>query len=383
MSVSTLNKTLRALLAAVVVFGCVQMPGRVSAEVRIKDIANYVGIRENQLTGYGLIMGLEGTGDKNRTIFTMQSMSNMLKRYGLNIDPKEMKVKNVAAVLVMANLGPFVRQGDRIDVTVASIGDASNLQGGYLLMTPLKGADDKVYAVAQGPVSIGGFNFSSGGGAEGEGAATARKNFTTVGRVPDGAIVEQAVPMQLVDKGKITYSLKNPDYTTASRVAKVVNAKYPGSTRALDAGTIEVRVPSYYVESNSITPFVESIESLRINPDMKAKIVINERTGTIVAGGNVRISTVAVSHGNLQLTIKNTPSVSQPNAFGGGQSVVTSQAGVDVTEEQSRLVVLEEGVSINEVSDALNSLGVTPRDMISIFQTMKEAGALQAELVTI
>ena len=369
-----------ARVALVLATALSAFPAPARADVRLKDIASIVGIRENQLTGYGLIMGLEGTGDKDRTIFTMQSMANMLKEYGLNIDPTKMKVKNVAAVLVMANLPPFAKPGDRIDVSVASIGDATNLQGGYLLMSPLKGADGQIYAVAQGAVSIGGFNYSAGG--EG-GGATAQKNHTTVGRIPDGGIVENGVPLEFVDMDRFYLSLKVPDFTTSARIAKSVNEVYLGSASAVDAGSIEIVIPDRFQAADRITAFIESIESLRVNPDVKAKIVINERTGTIVAGGNVRISTVAVSHGNLHLTIRVSPQVSQPGAFGGGETVVTSQAGVDVAEEQARLVVLEEGVSINEVSNALNTLGVTPRDMISIFQTMKEAGALQAELVLI
>ncbi len=353
-----------------------------AADVRIKDIATFIGARDNQLLGYGLVMGLEGTGDKDRTIFTMQSMSNMLRQFGLNLDPTKIKVKNVAAVMVGATLPPFAKPGDRVDVTVSSIGDATNLQGGYLMLTPLKGADNEVYLLAQGPVSIGGFNFSAGGG-EGGGAATTQKNHTTVGRVPGGGIVEKGVPTEVADNGRLCFSLTNPDYTTAARMATAINEKYLGCATALDAGRVEVRVPDAYRDDTRITPFIESIESVRVAPDVKARIVINERTGTIVAGGNVRISTVAVSHGNLHLTIKTQPSVSQPNAFGAGQTVVTTQTGMDVTEESARLVVLEEGVSIQDVSNTLNSLGVTPRDMISIFQTMKEAGALQADLVVI
>ncbi|WP_456433563.1 flagellar basal body P-ring protein FlgI [Thermosulfuriphilus sp.] len=340
---------------------------------RLKDLAAIEGVRSNQLIGYGLVVGLKGTGDGNQTQFTVQSIVNMLQRLGVTVDRNQVKVKNVAAVMVTAELPAFAKVGQRLDVLVSSIGDAKSLQGGTLLLTPLKGADGKVYALAQGPISIGGF---AAGGAAGGGV---QKNHPTAGRIPNGATVEREVPVNLLGRRKITISLNEFDFTTVSRATAAINA-YLGApyAQALDGKTISVRVPDQYREN--IIGFIAELERLEITPDTVARVVLDERTGTVVMGENVRISKVAIAHGNLSIQIKERAVVSQPPPFSPGTTVVTPQSEVSVTEEGNRIIVLEEGASIGELVRALNAVGATPRDLIAIFQAIKAAGALQAEL---
>lgn len=342
--------------------------------VRIKDIADIKGVRSNQLVGYGLIVGLNGTGDSDNATFTIQSMASMLEKMGVTVLPKDIEVDNVAAVMVTADLPAFARTGSRIDVLVSSIGDAENLQGGTLLFTPLKAANGQVYAVAQGPISTGGFQVGSASG------SGVQKNFPTVGRVVNGALIEKEIQSNFNDKKSLTLTLHNPDFTTASRVAQAINiAFYEPIARTHDAGTIEVKVPEKY-RGNTV-PMVTMIEKLGVTPDLVSKVVINERTGTVIMGENVRISTIAIAHGNLSIEIKEDQNVSQPLPFSrGGQTVVTPESDVQVQEGNNPLFVVESGVSIGEVVKALNALGVSPRDLIAIFQALKAAGALQAEL---
>ena len=341
--------------------------------VRIKDIANIEGVRGNQLYGYGLVVGLNGTGDKNSTIFTNQSLVSMLKK--LNVMPeKDIKVENVAAVLVTAELPPFVKPGSRIDVKVSSIGDCESLQGGTLILTPLQGPDGNVYAVAQGSVSIGGF--SAGGGGAG-----AQKNHPTVGVIPNGAIIEEEVPMHILEGKKIKICLNSPDFTTAKRMSEAINKIYKNSSVAVDAGCIEVTVPEDYIKNNKVVSFISQIEQLDVETDSRAKVVVNERTGTIIAGENVSISTVAIAHGNLVITIREKVKVSQPKVpLAGGETVAGTEKELQVKEKKARFIVVKESVSIKDVANALNAIGVTPRDMISIFQAMKRANALKADL---
>ena len=341
--------------------------------IRIKDIANVEGVRGNQLYGYGLVVGLNGTGDGNSTIFTQQSLTAMLKK--LNINPSEdVKVDNIAAVLVTAELPPFVKPGSKIDVTVSSIGDCKSLQGGTLILTPLQGPDGKVYAVAQGAVSIGGF--SAGGGGAG-----AQKNHPTVGIIPNGAIIEEEVPMNILEGKRVKICLNNPDFTTASRMAEAINKYYSNSSRAIDAGCVEVVVPDKYIKNNEVVDFISQIEQINVETDSKAKVVVNERTGTIIAGENVSISTVAIAHGNLVITIREKINVSQPEVpLAGGETVAAKENEVKVKEKKARFIVVKKSVSIKDVANALNAIGVTPRDMISIFQAMKRANALKADL---
>lgn len=351
--------------------------------VKIKNIARIQGVYENQLLGYGLVVGLNGTGDRGGSVFTMQSVANMLQRMGIKVSPDMVRIRNVAAVVVTANLPPFAKSGSRLDVLVSSIGDATSLQGGTLLLTGLQSINGDTYALAQGPVSIGGFDVGAAGG-------KVRKNHPTVGRIPNGAVTQKQVDEAILslDNGSLNLILKKPDFTTAARVAEAINgslgeAKAPAKTyaMALDAGTVRVEVPSEV--SGNLVAFISTIENLTIIPDTEAKVVINERTGTIVMGEDVGISTVAVSHGSLSVEIKSRPAVSQPQPFSSGETVVTPNTEVIVDEQKGRLILVPAGVSIGELVRALNAIGGTPRDLIAILQAIKEAGALHAELVII
>ena len=343
--------------------------------VRIKDITDIKGVRENHLVGYGLVVGLEGTGDSDDSLFTIQSLASLLEKMGVTVQPEDIEdVENVAAVMVTTNLPPFAGLGSRIDVLVSSIGDAENLQGGTLLFTPLKGADGKVYAVAQGPVSTGGFAVSGNSGDQ------VQKNFPTVGRVVGGALVENEIHSDFNEKDSLTLALHKPDFTTASRVAQAINrAFYSQLAQTDNAGSIRVSVPENYL--GNTVQFVTMIESLGVTPDMVSKVVVNERTGTVVMGENVRIATVGIAHGNLSIQINESQDVSQPLPFSrGGRTVVTPDSDIVVTEGKNPIFLVESGVSIGELVKALNALGVSPRDLIAIFQALKAAGALQAEL---
>jgi flagellar P-ring protein precursor FlgI len=343
--------------------------------VRIKDIADIKGVRQNQLVGYGLVVGLEGTGDSDSALFTIQSLSSLLEKMGVTVQPSDIEdVENVAAVMVTADLPPFASLGSRLDVLVSSIGDAENLQGGTLLFTPLRAADGHVYAVAQGPVSTGGFAVSGNSGDQ------VQKNFPTVGRVVGGALVEKELHSNFNQKRALTLALKDPDFTTASRVAQAINrAFYNQLAQTENAGSIRVTVPENY-RGNTVQ-FVTMIESLGVTPDMVSKVVVNERTGTVIMGENVRIATIAIAHGNLSIQINESQDVSQPLPFSpGGQTVVTPESEIVVQEGKKPIFLVESGVSIGEVVKALNALGVSPRDLIAIFQALRAAGALQAEL---
>ena len=342
---------------------------------RIKDIADIKGVRQNQLVGYGLVVGLEGTGDSDDALFTIQSLASLLEKMGVTVQPDDIDdVENVAAVMVTTDLPAFASQGSRIDVLVSSIGDAENLQGGTLLFTPLKGADGSVYAVAQGPVSTGGFAVSGNSGDQ------VQKNFPTVGRVVGGGLVEQEIHSNFNQKDSLTLALHEPDFTTASRVAQAINrAFYSQLAQTENAGSIQVSVPENYL--GNTVQFVTLIESLGVTPDMVSKVVVNERTGTVIMGENVRIATIAIAHGNLSIQIDESQNVSQPLPFSrGGQTVVTPESDIVVQEGKNPIFLVESGVSIGEVVKALNALGVSPRDLIAIFQALKAAGALQAEL---
>ena len=351
------------------------MAAPAAAISRIKDIADFEGVRENQLVGYGIVVGLNGTGDDlESAVFTRESLIGMLERLGVNARDEDLETENVAAVMVTASLPPFARQGSEIDVTISALGDASSLQGGTLLVTPMIGADGEVYAVAQGQVTIGGF--SAAGVAE-----TVLRGVPTSGRIARGAIVEREIGFQLASMDQMRMTLRNPDFTTARRIADAVNTEigrevaYPK-----DSGTVVLNV---YAGGGDPADLLTRIESLPINPDLPARVVIDENTGVIVMGENVRISKVAVAQGNLTIRITETPQVSQPNPFSNtGVTVVVPRTNVEVQEDADRkLAVLESSVTLEELVAGLNSLGVSPRDMISILQTIKTAGALQAELM--
>jgi len=341
---------------------------------RIKDIGNISGVRTNQLIGYGLVIGLKGTGDKVNTIFTTQSLANMLEKMGIRVDPNATKVKNVAAVMVTADLPAFAKVGNRFDAVVSSLGDATSIEGGVLVLTPLKGADGEVYGVAQGPIVVGGF-LASGQG------ASVTKNHPTVGRIANGVAVEKELNYGDYRPESVVIALKTPDFTNTRRVVERINSVFEGAAHAKDGGTIAVNTPEE-MKSDPVK-FLSIVENLEIKPDNVAKIVVDEKNGTVVIGENVRIATVAIAHGNISVQIKEDARVSQPMPFSGGQTVVTPNTKIKVEEDKTKLVVVEGGVTIRELTRALNAIGVSPRDMITILQTIKAAGALHAELEVI
>jgi flagellar P-ring protein precursor FlgI len=346
-----------------------------AAQVRVKDVARVQGVRDNSLYGYGLVVGLSGTGDKSTSSpFTPQAVASMLNRLGIAIPVERLDSKNVAAVMVTAKLPPFARAGSTLDITVSSLGDASTLQGGTLLLTPLQGPDARVYALAQGSLSVGGIAASGAGG------DSVQKNHPTVGRIPGGATVEREVPMVL-DPAGVALVLHQPDFTTAVRLAEALAGAVPGTTaRALDASTVLVRVPTDY--QPRLPEFVARLESATLRVDAVARVVINERTGTVIMGSHLRISTVAIAHGNLTITVKEDKLVSQPGALAPARArtVVVPKSDVKIKEETAKLILVPEGASIGDVVQGLNALGVTPRDLISILQAIHQAGALLAEI---
>ena len=341
---------------------------------RIKDLTVVEGGRDNQLVGYGLVVGLAGKGD-SKLSYTVQSIANALQRFGINIPANTIKSDNVAAVMITADIPAFAKNGTRIDVTVSAIGDAKTIQGGTLLQTPLLGADEAVYAVAQGPLAVGGFL----GGEGGAGGATVQKNHPTVGIISGGALVEKEIPSKIVNNNQIQLLLLNPDYASAARMAEAINGVFAGSALAVNPSTVNICVPHDY--NGYEVNFVASLGAIEVIPDSIARVVINERTGTIIATENVRISTVAVSHGSLTISIASSQGVSQPNSFGNGQTALTKATTTDAVEGKGGFKVVDEFPTIQEVAAALNALGLSTRDMMAIFQSMKRAGALQAELI--
>ena len=340
---------------------------------RLKDIATLKGARLNELIGYGLVVGLNGTGDRQNTKFTVQSLVNMMERLGVHVLADQVKVDNVAAVMVTAKLPPFARVGNKLDVLVSSIGDARSLQGGTLLLTPMKGVDNQVYALAQGPLVVGGFSAS---GAAGGGV---QKNHPTVGRIPGGAAVEREVLFDFMAMDTLTIGLHNPDFTTALRVSQAIN-KSLGEVVAVPADGGTVRIKLGEKQKTSLVSLVAVLEQIEVQPDNRAKVILDERTGTVVLGENVRISSVAIAHGNLSVQVKERKEVSQPLPFSEGRTVVTDDSQVNVSEEQKKLLYVPEGANLGDVVKALNAIGVSPRDLIAVFQAIKASGALQAEL---
>jgi flagellar P-ring protein precursor FlgI len=339
---------------------------------RLKEIASLEGVRDNQLMGYGLIVGLNATGDKRQTVFSAQALSNILQRMGVSVNPTAITVRNMAAVMVTATLPPFAQPGTRIDITAAAIGDASNLQGGMLLMTPLKGADGQTYAAAQGNVLTGGFVSGRGGNSQ-------TVNHPTVGRVPGGAIVEKAPP-SVAPSSKLRLQLHQADFTTATRVAEVLNKHFAGAVAHPESSAVVVvDLPEAY--ASRTVEFVAEMESLTVDSDRPEKIIINERTGTIVLGKDVRISPVAILHGTLSVEVRTALDVSQPEPLSpAAKTVVTPQVTVDAKEEKAKNVILEKGATVEQLVRALQAIGSTPRDIIAILQNMHTAGALDAEI---
>ena len=345
------------------------------ASVRIKDIVEFEGVRDNMLVGYGIVVGLNGTGDSlQNSPFTEQSLIGMLERLGVNVRGDNLRTENIAAVMVTATLPPFARQGSRIDISISSLGDASSLRGGTLLVTPLLGADGEVYAVGQGAIQVSGF--AAAGQAE-----TIVQGVPTSGAIPNGAIVEREIAFSMNEVGQVRMALHNPDFTTALRVARAINAfSGGGSAEAIDPGTVVASIPGRY--NGDIVSYIGDIEQLTVEPDQRARVVVDEASGIIVIGQDVRISTVAIAQGNLTIRVTEDPQVSQPAPFAeNGDTVVVPNTNIVVDDAADRrLATLREGVSLQELVNALNALGVGPRDLISILQAIKAAGALQADL---
>jgi len=343
--------------------------------VRVRDLVMVAGARDNQLVGYGLVAGLANDGDKDPT-YTQQTIANMLQRYGINIPATTLSAKNVAVVMVTADIPAFIKPGQRLDVQVASMGDAKSLQGGVLLQAPLLGADNKVYAVAQGPISVGGFTAGTGGG----GGATVTKNHPTTATIIGGALVENEIPTEIVRDNSVELLLRDPDFTSAARLAAAVNGVFTNSAHAVDSTTVRVQLPEG--AQSSPVDFIARLESVEVTPDAPARIIINERTGTIVATAKIQISSCAIAQGNITINVASTLDVSQPSPFSsGGTTAVTPRTDTQVTETKSAIVTLPEMPTVEKVASALNTLGATPRDVMAILQAMKQAGALQAELI--
>jgi flagellar P-ring protein precursor FlgI len=361
------------LLLAAVAAPAGAQPG---ATGRLKDVASLQGVQPVPLIGYGLVVGLNKTGDRRQTMFSTQSLANMLEKFGLMVPGEQIKIENVAAVLVTTELPPFARSGARLDVTVSSIGDARSLQGGTLVPTPLRGPDGTLHALAQGALTLGGFGAGGGGN-------SVQVNHLTVGRVPAGALVQAGQQAVLPAGKELLLALHEADFTSARRLASAVDASLgDGAARVIDGGTIAVRVPPEY--QNAVADLIARLEALPLSVDAPARVVVNERTGTVVVGANVRISAAAVAHGSLSVRISTRFEVSQPAPLSPeGQTVVVPQQDLDVEEAEARLVALEEGTTLESVVRALNALGATPRDIIAIMQALKAAGALRAELVII
>jgi flagellar P-ring protein precursor FlgI len=365
------------MMTRVWVLVCLLVVAAAGAGTRLKDIVSIEGVRDNQLLGYGVVVGLAATGDKITTMFSAQTLTNLLQRMGITINPTTIQVRNVAGVMVTATLPPFAQPGTRIDITAAAIGDATNLQGGLLLMTSLRAADGQVYAVAQGPLLTGGFVARGG-------AATQVVNHPTVGRVPEGAIVERTPP-SVAPSAHLKLQLHEADFTTATRIAEVVNRHFATAglavARAENSALVAVDVPASY--ASRPVEFVADMENLTVEPSHREKIVINERTGTITLGKDARISPVTIMHGALSVEIQTTFNVSQPAPLAGGTTVVTPETNLTVKENRAKNIVLNDGATVEELVRALQAIGSTPRDVIAILQNMRAAGALEAEIEVI
>jgi flagellar P-ring protein precursor FlgI len=355
-------------LATMALFGTPEK----KVEARLKDVARLMGVRGNQLLGYGVVVGLNGTGDKDQTKFTVQTLTNLMARQGIAVSASSVKVKNVAAVMVTAELPPFAKPGQRLDVTVSSTGDAASLAGGTLLMTPLQGADGQVYVVGQGQVLVGGFSAAAAG-------ASVVKNHPTAGRIPDGGLVERGIPGSFNDRSTLQYSLEEEDFTTAVRVTNAINEELGEvAAKPLDARTISVAIPKEF--EGKAVELVARLENLTVQLQPKARIVVNEKTGTVILGSEVKIGAVSIVQGGLSIQVTSTPQVSQPAPLSKGKTVVTAKTEVTATEEKAKNLNVEPGISVGRLAEMLNAIGVTPRDMVAILQAIKDAGALNAEL---
>jgi flagellar P-ring protein precursor FlgI len=353
---------------------CIVLASTAHSE-RLKDMTSIAGVRDNQLIGYGLVVGLDGTGDK--TAFTIQSLRTMLTKLGVTVPPDvDLKSKNVAAVSIHSELPPFTKPGQRIDVTVSSIGEAKSLRGGTLLLSPLKGADGNIYAIAQGNVIVGGFGIAGGDG------SSITVNVPSVGRVPGGATVERSVATPFATGNTLTLNLNTPDFTTANRVAQAINKSFgTGTAIAMDGASIKVRAP---LEISQRVAYVAELENIMVTPaDAPARVIVNSRTGTVVIGNHVTVAPAAVTHGSLTVTISARPQVSQPEALSQGQTVVVPQSEIEVNAEKKRMFLFSPGTTLDEIVRAINQVGAAPGDLVAILEALKEAGALRANLIVI
>lgn len=381
---NSVRKVLALIIAGIVL---ITSHGIAQQGVRVKDVSSITGLEDIQVFGYGLVVGLAGTGDRNQTIFTIQTVKNMLKNMGIELPDKHIRIRNVASVMVTGTITPFKKQGTKFDVIVSSLGDAKSLEGGTLIMTPVQGPDGEVYASAQGPLATGGYDIRN------RGLTHLKKNHVLVGRIPDGAIVQREYKFNVLNGNDLSLSLFSPDFTSAFSMAKAINTYFEESienlkgtvARAVDPSTVNLNygVVSRDTIRNYITiiDFISRVENVRFNVAMPARIVMNERTGTIVAGGKVRISEVAVTHGGIKVEIVNIPEVVQPQPFTLGQTTVIPNPEMVIEEKDMEMVVLDQTSTVSDLAQALNSLGVAPRDVIAIFQAIKEAGALQGQLI--
>jgi flagellar P-ring protein precursor FlgI len=353
--------------------------------VRIKDVASISGLEDVQVYGYGLVVGLDGTGDRSQTVFTAQTVFNMLKNMGIELPQTQIRVQNVAAVMVTGNLKPFKRRGTRFDVNVSSMGDATSLEGGTLLLTSLQGSDGTIYASSQGPIATGGYDVKY------KSLAYLKKSHVLVGRIPDGAIVQREYHFNALDGKELSLSLSSPDFTSAVAMANAINQEFKNTgssvAKASDPATVLLNYDAIARDSIrnyvGLVDFISKVENVTFYAASQARVVVNERTGTIVAGGDVRISEVAVSHGSIKIEVVNTPEVVQPVPYTGGQSAIAPNPSISVEEKSPEMVVLKGTTTVSDLAQALNSLGVSPRDVISIFQAIKEAGALHGQLIVL
>jgi flagellar P-ring protein precursor FlgI len=370
------NKFIRVCAVLLTFVSLTMTTSQSYAQVRLKDMVRLQGIERYQLIGYGLVIGLNGTGDSKRSQFTTQSIVNMLQKFGVTVPVESVKPRNVAAVMLTAEVPSYAKRGDMIDITVSSIGDAKTLEGGVLLMTPLSMADGTVLAMAQGPLTVGGFSIETTGG------GGVRQNHTLVGRIPQGAMLQADLGGEFPNSAVLNFSMVEKDLTTTQRVVEAINRSF-GEAIAMPTNpyAIEVHVPQQFQRPGGNIAFLAQLEQITVTPDVAAKVVINERTGTIVIGGSVSILPVAISHGNLSVEIRSEPIVSQPAPFSQGQTTVVPNTSASVYQDNGKVVTLENVTTVQEVAQALNSIGIMPRDIIAVLQALKVAGALKAEIV--
>ncbi len=368
---------MKRIVMAVVV-AALLAPALASAiEVRVKDFADFNGVRDNQLVGIGLVVGLQGTGDKNSTKFTTQAVENFLRTYNLTLPREQLKVKNSALVVVMATVPPFAKPGMRVDASVHALGDATSVEGGSLIMTTLNGIDGEAYAVAQGPVSVGGFYAGRGG----VGGSTVTKGHTASGRMPNGVTIEDEIPSEFTDGRHLYLTLRRPDLTNAQRLAEAVNAKFKGVAHPIDGATVKVTIPKQYRDASRHIEFMSLVERQTLEPDHAAVIIVCERTGTIIAGDEATVAAADITHGSITVTVDSAPQVSQPEApFTNAVTVFFQKLFTKVEEEQGASLRLEDGAKVGDIVRVLNEMGVPPRDIIMILQSLKEAGKIQAQL---